>query len=58
MENLHGQRKLVGYSAQGQKESDTTEATENAHMHKAARTATAVQLQSDFVSNSLWPHGQ
>ena len=46
MENLHGQRRLVGYSAQGWKESDTTEATEHAHMHKAARTAAAKLRQS------------
>ena len=32
LENPHGQRSLAGYSPQGRKESDTTEATE--HMHK------------------------
>ena len=31
LENPHGQRSLAGYSPQGCKESDTTEATE--HMH-------------------------
>ena len=29
----HGQRSLAGSSPQGHKESDTTEATEHAHMH-------------------------
>ena len=29
---FHGQRSLVGYSPQGRKESDTTEATQSAHM--------------------------
>ena len=29
----HGQRSLVGYSSQGRKKSDTTEATEHARMH-------------------------
>ena len=31
LENPHGQRSLVGYSPQGLKESDMTEATENMH---------------------------
>ena len=30
LENTHGQRTLAGYSPQGRKESDTTEATEKA----------------------------
>ena len=30
----HGQRSLVGYSTQGHKELDTTEATEHACMHR------------------------
>ena len=54
MENLHGQRRLVGYSAQGWKESDTTEATEHAHMHKAARTAAA---KSHPILYRLSPQG-
>ena len=33
LENLHGQRSLAGYSPQGCKESDMTEATEHACMH-------------------------
>ena len=30
----HGQKSLTGYSPQGCKESDTTEATEDAHTHE------------------------
>ena len=33
LENLHGQRSLVGYSPWGHKESDTTERLSTAHMH-------------------------
>ena len=31
LENPHGLRRLVGYSPQGRKESDTSEATEHGH---------------------------
>ena len=34
LENPHGQRSLAGYSPQGCKESDTTEVTEQACMHR------------------------
>ena len=33
LENPHGQRSLVGYSPQGHKESDTTEATSHTHVN-------------------------
>ena len=32
-EESHGQRRLASYSPWGRKESDTSEATEHAHMH-------------------------
>ena len=35
----HGQRNLVGYSPQGRKESDTTEATWHTHMHSNNKTS-------------------
>ena len=35
LENLHGQRSLVGYSSWGHKESDTTEVIEHAHKDTA-----------------------
>ena len=36
LENPHGQRSLVGYSPQGRKESDMTEATERTCTHMVA----------------------
>ena len=35
-EESHGQSSLVGYSPEGYKESDTTEATEHTRMHPGA----------------------
>ena len=50
----HGQRSLVGYSPQGHKESDTTEATEHTHTHIHTRlTSQKFQSQCNVSFFSL-----
>ena len=44
LENPHGQRSLVGYSPQGPKELDTTEATEHAHIQLKQRCICTIWL--------------
>ena len=49
LENLHGQRSLVGCSSQGRKKSNTTEATEHAHMHNVLQIHPCCHKCQDFL---------
>ena len=52
----HGWKSLVGYSPWGQKESDTTEVTEQARMHAylhISMSCTVKQLLKECVGNIL-----
>ena len=46
----HGQRSLAGYSSQGPKESDTTEATEHGHKHiRCNKSSLKRKVHSDYM---------
>ena len=53
LENLQGQRSLVGYSPWGCKESDATQATEHACTHVPLYEHTIIGLSSHFISGYL-----
>ena len=46
LENTQGQRSLAGYSPWGHRESDTTEVTEDVHMHIYRKTHIALLYSS------------
>ena len=48
LENLHGERSLVGYSSWARKELDMTEATQHTHTHTAIQIPICKQLYSQY----------